>query len=164
MDQVVKRVQNAAQNTVSGTTIKRNRRPTPAALAVKLVIFLVILGLVAFGWMRYSQNGFATAIQKDKYQAVFLTNGQVYFGKINKLDHQGYTLGDIYYLQVQGNVQGQEQQQKDQNQNLSLAKLGSELHGPQDVMYIENKQVLFWENLKDDSQVVKAIKDNKAKK
>ena len=30
-------------------------------------------------------------------------------------------------------------------------------------MYTEGKQVLFWENLKNDSQVVKAIDANKKK-
>lgn len=107
-------------------------------------------------------NDFAQAVNKDKYQAVFLTNGQVYFGKIDTITANSYVLKDIYYLQVQQDVQGEKAQtEENKDQNLSLAKLGSELHGPDDVMYIEGKQVLFWENLKDDGQVVKAINANK---
>ena len=43
-----------------------------------------------------------------------------------------------------------------------LQKLGSELHGPEDQMVINRDQVQFWENLKDDGQVVKAITTYKA--
>jgi hypothetical protein len=35
--------------------------------------------------------------------------------------------------------------------------LGSELHGPEDKMSVSSEQVLFWENLKNDSKVVQAI-------
>lgn len=69
-------------------------------------------------------------------------------------------LKNIYYPQGQQDVQ-QPADDAAADQNLSLAKLGKELHGPEDVMYIAKDQVLFWENLKNDSQVVKAIKDAK---
>jgi hypothetical protein len=63
-------------------------------------------------------------------------------------------------LQVQQDVQPADASAP--AQNLSLAKLGSELHGPEDVMYLERRQVLFWENMKDSSQVTQAIKEAKA--
>jgi hypothetical protein len=44
------------------------------------------------------------------------------------------------------------------NNKLQLVKLGSELHGPEDSMYVAKDKVLFWENIKDDSQVMQAIK------
>ena len=43
-------------------------------------------------------------------------------------------------------------------QNLSLVKLGNELHGPEDAMYINMDHVLFTEELKEDSRVVDAVK------
>lgn len=46
-----------------------------------------------------------------------------------------------------------------EGQRISLAKLGNELHGPEDKMFINSDQLLFWENLKDDGQVAKAISD-----
>lgn len=90
----------------------------------------------------------------DKYQAIFLNGGQVYFGKISDFNDQYIRLADIYYLRVQQQVQPGSQEPK---QDISLAKLGSELHGPEDSMVINRDQVIFWENLKDDGQVVKAI-------
>jgi hypothetical protein len=84
----------------------------------------------------------------------------VYFGKISNVTGEYVKLTDIYYLQVQQQAQGQQPAQNTQQPQFSLAKLGSELHGPEDTMYINRKEVLFWENLKDDGKVVQAIKNN----
>ena len=40
---------------------------------------------------------------------------------------------------------------------LNLVKLGGELHGPSDRMYIPKDRIMFWEDLRTDSQVVQAI-------
>ena len=100
------------------------------------------------------------SVKGKQYQAVFLTNGQVYFGKLKNPDSAYVKLTDIYYLQVQQTVQP-DQQKEDANKqpNVSLAKLGSELHGPEDTMYISRDQILFWENLKEDGKATQAIKD-----
>jgi hypothetical protein len=47
------------------------------------------------------------------------------------------------------------------NSEINLIKLGVEIHGPEDIMYISQNQVLFWENLKSDSRIVNIIKNNK---
>ena len=75
---------------------------------------------------------------------------------------------DVYYLQVQQSVQPSTTNpantgDADQQPQVSLTKLGNELHGPTDKMHISKDQILFWENLKDESTVVKAIKEYKAK-
>lgn len=104
------------------------------------------------------------SVNTKRYQALFLTNGQVYFGKVSKIDDSYVKITDIYYLQVQQQVQPQSAKPDGQQPQVSLAKLGSELHGPEDVMFVNREQVLFWENLKDDGKVAQAIKDHKAKK
>jgi len=40
-----------------------------------------------------------------------------------------------------------------------LIKLGNEIHGPADSMIITKDHILFIEQLKDDSKVVRAIKE-----
>jgi hypothetical protein len=40
------------------------------------------------------------------------------------------------------------------SRQFQLIKLGNELHGPTDKMYINRSQVLFYEQLRKDSQVV----------
>jgi len=42
---------------------------------------------------------------------------------------------------------------------VSIVKLGSELHGPEDIMYIPRNQITFWETMRKDSQVVQAIQN-----
>jgi hypothetical protein len=108
------------------------------------------------------------AMIKSEYQAVFLTNGQVYFGKLDFEGHW-YVLRDIYYLQVTQELQpasgnGSSQnittpQNNSQQQKVQLVKLGSELHGPEDAMYIARDKIMFWENLKSDSRVIQTIKN-----
>jgi len=141
---------------------------TPAAssggLGRVLAILLIIVSVVVLGWFGVKALGAVTAdssVKGKQYQAVFLTNGQVYFGKVSHVDSSYVKLTDIYYLQVQQQVQPKDQNSSQQPQ-VSLAKLGGELHGPEDVMYISRQQVLFWENLKNDGKVVKAIADYKA--
>lgn len=92
-------------------------------------------------------------VEGNNFQAVFLTGGQVYFGHITQIDDSTITLVHIYYLQngnydKGGNVSG----------DSTLVKLGNELHGPKDTMYIERKNTQFWENLKPDGKVTQAIK------
>lgn len=130
--------------------------------ASKLVgIFLVvsaaaILIAMIVGFAVHRQ----TLVKTNQYQAVFLTNGQVYFGKLRTANDQYISLEDVYYLQQAQQVQ----QSSSQNSqaNLSLVKLGNELHGPEDQMFIARGQILFWENLKDSGKVVQAIKNNQA--
>ncbi len=111
---------------------------------------VAVIALVVFG----RTPNESTYIQKAHYQAVFLNGGQVYFGKIGKYNDRFLTLTDIFYLRVNQQVQpGQTTSSND----VSLAKLGNELHGPQDQMILNRSEVQFWENLKDDGQVVKAI-------
>jgi hypothetical protein len=102
-------------------------------------------------------------IEHDKYQAVFLTNNQVYFGKVQLLADRSVRMTDVYYLQSQTAAQAENEKMADPSQSggtkatPQLIKLGSELHGPEDAIMFSKEQVLFWENLKSDSKVAKAI-------
>ena len=99
-------------------------------------------------------------VKKNQFQAVFLNGGQVYFGKIRTLNDQYITMDNIYYLRVNStNATAQANTTSANAQDVSLAKLGCELHGPEDKMVINREQVSFWENLKSDGQVTTAITD-----
>jgi hypothetical protein len=131
-------------------------------LSKVLAWLLIVVAVVVLGW--FLAKGFSTvtassSVKGKQYQALFLTNGQVYFGKLSQLNGQYVKLTNIYYLQVQQTVQPKDQTSSGNNQQVSLAKLGGELHGPEDVMYVNRDQVLFWENLKDNGKVVTAIKN-----
>ena len=150
--------------------------------ALTFLAVVAMLLMAYFGWVKVRSAGLfiATLVvltfavmagtqptPKDgAYQAVFLTNGQVYFGHLKDADSKQPTLTQVYYLQSNpNNPQNSTQDQKQTSQNqLTLVKLGNELHGPEDAMVLKAEQILFWENLKDDGKVVQAIKNNQVKK
>ncbi len=121
------------------------------------VLVIVLVALVAYYMMG---NGFGGK-GKTEFQAVFLSNGQVYFGKVSNENGNVVTVKDIYYLRVQQAVQPKAEDDKTQPQ-VSLVKLGNEIHGPTDEMRINHDHVLFVEDLKADGKVVTAIKNFKA--
>jgi hypothetical protein len=142
------------------------RRSSRAPWLVLLVIVIVVLAVL--GYLFRDKLGMGSAEKTSGYEAVFLTNGQVYFGKLSHAQDEYATLTDIYYLQVNGqNGQTGSAQQPaagaaatDQSQ-LSLVKLGNELHGPVDSMQINRDQILFFEELKADGKVAQAIAEYK---
>lgn len=121
---------------------------------------ICLIAALTFGSWWIMRNDEAAQIKSDRYQSIFLTNGQVYFGKITTLNSSYIRISNIYYLQVQQTVQPTDSK-KDTNTDAStkpqLVKLGNELHAPEDAMQINRDQVLFWENIKPDGQVAKAI-------
>ncbi len=94
--------------------------------------------------------------ESRQYQAVFLDNGQVYFGKLSGKNQTYLTLRDVYYFQVDPVTN---QASDPGNPDLSLVRLGSELHGPENKMEILRDRVLLIEELRDNSRVIRAILD-----
>jgi hypothetical protein len=131
-----------------------NLRTASVGLIFAVTILIVAFIAYLFTSGPASQSKF---VDKTKMQAVFLNGGQVYFGRISSLNDRFMRMRDIYYLRV--NQQVQPDGSASNNQDISLVKLGCELHGPQDSMVVNQDQVIFWENLKDDGQVAKAVAD-----
>jgi hypothetical protein len=180
---------------VNGST--KSGQSMPRSMLITLIVLIVaavILGaMVIFGAIYSEKIGKAEMVDIDsgKYYAVFLSNGQVYFGKLSSYNTDSPKLADIYYLQLAQSPQAatEEQQptgdqaaateentnteegkvleqpaQTDADKGLTLIKLGEELHGPEDSMILNKEQILFIEQLKNDGKVVKAIDDYKANK
>lgn len=120
-------------------------------ISVCILIIAIVAGVAFFKTKEQSKY-----VDSGKLQAVFLSGGQVYFGNISALNSQYMTLNNIYYLRVNQTVQPN-QSNNTANNDVSLVKLGCELHGPTDQMVINADQVIFWENLKSDGQVSKAV-------
>lgn len=94
-------------------------------------------------------------VDTTKLQAIFLNTGQVYFGNVKALNSRYFVLTNIYYLQTSNNSSSSSNASS--NPNVTLVKLGCELHEPYDQMVINSSQVTFWENLQDNGQVAKAV-------
>lgn len=121
-----------------------------------VVVLVVVAAAVAIGAAVWSQRDRLffdedRRVDHSTYQAVFLTSSQVYFGRLT-IEGSDYLLRDVFYLNApqQGTTSGQ------------LVKRGNELHGPTEPMVIPASSVLFFENMRTDSEVIAAIRAFKA--
>ncbi|MET1033437.1 MAG: hypothetical protein ABWX94_02970, partial [Candidatus Saccharimonadales bacterium] len=115
-------------------------------IIVVLLFSLTILAIAIAMLFYFGKSKEATLVDESKVQAVFLTNGQVYFGKIKEVNGKYFNLQNIYYLNSQQQPEATAAKTNAQT-SFSLVKLGCELHGPLDQMIINREQVSFWENL-----------------
>jgi hypothetical protein len=121
--------------------------------AVALLFCVTVLVVATIAYLAFAKDGGDQNkfVDSSKYQAVFLTNGQVYFGNVSDINHDFVRLQNIYYL-TQTTADG----------NYTLVKLGcQQIHDPTDQMVISQTQVSFWENLNDNGKVVTSIKQFK---
>jgi hypothetical protein len=135
-------------------------RVTGKGLRILNIIVLfgiaVLLAALAIGFTRTNNSGEFKYVNTSKYQAVFLSNGQVYFGKITSLNGKYVNLGSVFYLTQSGSTDAAATDTS--NSNYSLVKLGcQQIHDPYDQMLINRDQVTFWENLQSDGKVVTSI-------
>jgi hypothetical protein len=125
------------------------RRIFVGLLVLILLIVLVLIArtqLFRAGIATLFAPGAAELIDRGAYQAVFLTNGSTYFGKLQPQGDDWFVLSDVFYLSVS------------EQSGTQLIKRGSEPQGPKEPMIIPRDQVLFIENLRDDGDIVTAIK------
>lgn len=122
------------------------------------IIALVLAAAIA-GWFIFRNVSSSTslAIDKNKYQAVFMSGGQVYFGKLEVVNHDYVRLKQVFYIQSNSSDGATDSTKTTNNANMQLIKLGDEVHGPEDAMVINRDQMLFFENLKSDGKVAQLI-------
>ena len=120
---------------------------------------LAIILVVAF---LFSFKFFCSLLIPAPYSAVFLTNGQVYFGHIDHIDNNLIVLQDVYYFRTDSNLSPSVlQTEKKVDLHVSLVKLGNEIHEPKDMLYVNREQVLFWEELSENGKLAQALKKYK---
>jgi len=107
-----------------------------AALVVLVAAFLVVR------WWDFVMPSFGA-----RYQAVFLSNGQTYFG--HYIDRLGpyAKVENAFYIQQQPAVE------ENQTPESRLIRRGNELHQPLPYVLIPKSAILFIEDLRTDSQV-----------
>lgn len=118
----------------------------------------VLIVLLAFSFARSDSKSESSLVDRSQYQAVFLNNGQVYFGNVTSIDNNYVRLVNIFYL-TQTSSTGTDATKASTSSDYSLVKLGcQQIHYPYDQMIINRTQVTFWENLNKDGKVVQSIK------
>jgi len=94
-------------------------------------------------------------VNSDGYQVVYMTSGQAYFGKLKN------TSGDYLVLNTPYTAQDVKSEGEDAQTSTTLLKVSQQQYGPEEAMSLKADQVLFWQNLRDDSKVSQAIKNAK---
>lgn len=121
----------------------------PGALILTLAV--VLIG-VFVTWQLLLPRG--ERVNPDQYQIVVTTNGKTYFGKLRPISGEYLVLDNPYTTQTVTSTA--DNKQPDQEQT-ALLKLSQQTYGPEDVLSIRSDQVLFWQNIRSDSKVTKAI-------
>jgi len=117
------------------------RRAFFALLAIAVIAAVALYGRTLIG----RPPAVADQVDRGAYQAVFLSTGQAFYGRLTVADADTYLLNDVYYLVATDGAQ-------------RLIKRGAEVFGPKDPMVIPARSVLFIENMRDDSEIVSGIR------
>lgn len=114
-----------------------------AMLAVMLLLLVVVV------WHFFAGAPNSTLKFDTSFQAVLLSNGSVYFGKLQNYGGRFPMLTDVFYIQSSVNP--------DTKQTVNvLIKRGKELHSP-DRMYLNPNQIILVEPVGPNSKVMQLI-------
>jgi hypothetical protein len=116
------------------------------------IAVLVFLGALLFTqWWDFA----LPSLGRAEYQAVFLANGQTYFGRYYDRVGAYAKIEDIYYLQQ---TPGSD---PDQAAETKLIRRGKELHAPAARMLVPKSSILFVEDLTDASPIAQFMKQDR---
>lgn len=150
-----------ASRTVEESRKNANRPPKSGSSWVKkLIMLLALVAISVIGWLAWSNMSVANddLIEADKYQAVFLSNGQIYFGNLESHDNRYMKLTNVFYLERQLSAGGEEQAElPDSDNNFQLLKYSDVLYGSEDLMVISRDDIIRYENLDPNGVVARAI-------
>jgi len=92
---------------------------------------------------------------RGEYQAVFLANGQTYFGRYYDRIGAYAKIEDVYYLQQT------QAANPDQAPDTRLVRRGRELHSPTSRMLVPKSAILFVEDLSPSSPIAQFMKQDR---
>lgn len=108
-----------------------------------LIIFIVILALALALLLYWQLVGFS-----DQYYAVYLTTGDLYFGKLSRFP--SLTLSNVWFIQ---------RNSQDSQNPYSLSQFKKAFWGPGDVMDLSEKEIVWTVKLRDDSPILDMMKN-----
>jgi len=104
------------------------------------IIFIIALAILVIGFFVF-RGGFG--FEKDRYSAVYLNSGEIYFGKLSS-SFGWFKLTDVYLLQ------------RDEK-GLNLNRFKDVVWQPAEPLNIKKDKVVFWSYLTETSPVIQAI-------
>lgn len=115
---------------------------------------LALVLAIALVTMLIMKSQPAQVVDINKFQVIYLTNGQAYFGKLQNTTGEFLVIKSPYIAQSVST----DDKTADTSTQATLLKVTSQVYGPEDSIAIKSSQVTFWQNLRDDSKVTQAIK------
>ncbi|MFH1426458.1 MAG: hypothetical protein ABIG66_03410 [Candidatus Kerfeldbacteria bacterium] len=138
----------------------------------KLIVKFVVMGIFIIGGIFVYksvvvQPMLPDGLSSDAKKAVFLNDGQVYFGEIKEVNSEFILIQNPYYLQtatvLQGTTNDEDKQKlKKQLQVVPLGSEGMQLHGPERAMYVRWDAIKYIENMTESSEVLQIINSDPA--
>ncbi|MBI4086284.1 MAG: hypothetical protein HY433_03550 [Candidatus Liptonbacteria bacterium] len=122
-------------------------------LSKKFIIALlavIIVAFIGFGiWLgSYLSSRQPNPASASEYSAVYLSTGDIYYGILSWFPLPRLT--NVWSLQRSGDQN---------NPQIALVAFKNSLWGPVDEIRLNPKQIIFWTRLRNDSQVLKAIRN-----
>lgn len=116
----------------------------------KYILYSAVAVLVvALAFVLYTNN---FADQHRGYTAVFLTNNQVYFGKLVSQNSFQIKLTDVFYLNDSKSLSS-----TNPSADIALIKMGKELHAPTDSISLSRSQIISIQTMESTSKIADAI-------
>lgn len=113
------------------------------AINIVLIVVSIVLGAALVGVVTWR-----LIEGRNTYHAVFLRTGDLYFGRLVRFPTFG--MKNIYFVQATG----------DQTNPLSIQKFTNVFWGPEDVMQINKKEVVWLTKIRKDSNLARLLKEN----
>lgn len=151
--------------TAENTTCQKRCCANGAHRVIKKVVCLILL-VAALVWFDTNFHVLSASqenkLARAKLQAVFLTNGQIYFGALSRHGIGYWRLDRAHYLQtskvpVVPSADAQEGAVPREETRTTLMKAGDDIHRPENTLFIPTDNILFWQNLRGDSPIAQTI-------
>ncbi|RMD59685.1 hypothetical protein D6821_00675 [Candidatus Parcubacteria bacterium] len=124
----------------------------------KTILLIIILGAGLWGFYHFkpSTSPAANPSIQPRWYMVKLVNGEIFYGLIEDTKADPVVIKNVYYNydQTRDKKEGEEQKT-----GLRLVKRGGEKYDPDGTLNIVRTQILYMEPLREDSRVLKAIRD-----
>jgi hypothetical protein len=117
---------------------------------VALALAIFVLAFAAGQWWDFT----VPTIGRAQYQAVFLANGQTYFGRYYDRIGAYAKIEDVYYLQQVPNSD------PSQPADTKIVRRGNELHSPASRMLVPKSAISFVEDLTDASPIATFMRND----
>lgn len=145
----VPRKERAIPTQVRTFTAKNKRRLITVAI---LVLGIILAATV----LRFFTSGIP-GVDPSRYQAVFLSDGTVYMGKLSVVDGAHYKLTKVYFFTSSQAAVTADKSSQSLTPSNAIVRLENGSLGADNEMTIQRDKVLFYENLKNDGAVAKLI-------